>query len=332
MIVNLSQMTNQQLDQTPTFKGLEPVLWAGYEPQTFRPMLKSGATTVTDVWRLEVERKQIYIESNLIATGTQIAFVDTMKQLRSKRMWPGEMTMEYPVAFSYVGRRQGLDWSEYEIVLQKAIIHTEYQDEAKIVGDYNADKRAMTRRTSEAVALTKDNNILGTLSGSEYAVGKDVGIDDKWDNTGANPPDIFGDFAKCMEVLQDQAQRPDSRLEIEMFGLLPLNAKPWLRIPDMVNQQRSTVEKLVAQIWNIEIMFTRNTNYANDGTIGYKGEETITHGVLSTNAFPMMEEEREIGRGGHQVMRQYFGTKTRPYAMGQTTSKNLVSLTDIFTE
>ena len=332
MIANLAQLSKAELDQVPNMKGLEPVTWAGYEPQTYAVHLAAGATTTDNVWRLEVERKQIYIESNLIATGTQIAAVDTMKQLRTKKMWPSDLTLEYPVAFSYVGRRQGIDWSESELVLQKAVLHMEYMDEAKITGDYNANRRAATRRITEATALAKDNNILSVLWNAVYAVGKDVGTEDKWDASGANPPDIFADIAKAIEQLHANTDRPETRLESDMFTLLPLNAKPWLRIPDMVNQQRSTIEKLVSDIWKLDIMFTRNATFANDAVIGYTGEDTITHGVLATNAFPMIEEEREIGRGSHMVMRQYFGTGIRPYEMGQTTSKNLVSLTDIFSD
>ena len=151
MLVSLSQLTQNQLSAPmDNVKGLEPVYWAGYEPQTLGVHLAGGATTVDNVMKLEVQRKQIYIESNLISTGTKIAAVDTMRQLKQKYHWPGDVTVEYPVAFSYIGRRQGVEWSEYEMVLQKAVIHFEYQDEAAIVGDINANKTAVKRKTGES--------------------------------------------------------------------------------------------------------------------------------------------------------------------------------------
>lgn len=309
---------------------LEPELNAGYQAQPIETHMAAGPSSIDNAYHAEVTRKYIYKQSLLLSTGLKIAGIEPMKTLRQVIEWPSELEVEYPLAMWSNSSSQTITWSQVDMLLQKAMLQFTIQDEAKMAGP--RQRQIILRRAAEAFASTIDANILTALWSGAYQVGKDVATNDKWDNTGSNAPDIPGDFATAMGTLMEDCEKPEGQLENGLFALLPIKAVGYMRMPDVINMIKMTTQDWLKEAWSIDIMFTRSATYANDVILGYKGADTIIHGVLTNPPFPLSEIRREHGIGDTHIVRRYFATKILPYAMGQTTSKNLISITDIFSD
>lgn len=309
---------------------LPPIPEAAYEAQPLEVHQAAGPSSVDNAYHAEVIRKYIYKRSTLLSTGLKIAGIEPMRQLREIIEWPSELTAEYPIAMWANVSSQTLTWSQVDLLLQKAMIQFTMQDESKLAG--GRQRQTILRRAAEAFATVIDNNILTTLFNGVYQTGKDVGTNDKWDNSGTNAPDIPGDFADAMGLLLTDAEKAEGELMTGMFALCPIKSIGYLKMPDVINMIKMTTQDWLREQWNLDILFTRNSTYANDVVVGYKGQDTIIHGVLTAPPFPLSEVRREHGVGDTYIIRRYFATKILPYEMGQTTSKNLVSITDIFSD
>lgn len=309
---------------------LEPDYEAAYEAQPLSVHQAAGPAAIDSAFHAEIVRKFIYKQSTLLSTGLKIAGIEPMRSLREVIEWPSALTAEYPLAMWANASAQTVSWSQVDILLQKAMIMFNIQDESKLAGP--RQKQIILRRAAEAFATTIDANILTALWNGVYQVGKDVGTQDKWDNTGNNAPDIPGDYATSIGTLMNDCEKPEGQLENDLFTLIPIKAIGFIRLPDVINMIKMTTQDWLKETWNLSMYFTRSSTYANDVIIGYKGSDTIIHGVLVNPPFPLSEIRREHGVGDTHIVRRYFNTKIMPYEMGQTTSKNLVSITDIFSD
>lgn len=303
---------------------------AAYEAQSFGVHMAAGSSSQDNAYHAEIVRKYIYKESLLLSTGLKIAAIEPMRTLREVFEWPSALEAEYPIAPWANASSQTIEWSQIDLLLQKAMIQFTMQDESKLAGP--RQRQIILRRAAEAFASTIDANILTTLWSGVYQAGKDVGTNDKWDSTGSNAPDIPGDFADAMGVLMTDCEKPEGQLESDLFCLLPIKSIGYIRLPDVINMIKITTQDWLRETWNLDMYFTRSSTYSNDVVIGYKGSDTLIHGVLVNPPFPLSEIRREHGVGDTHIIRRYFATKVIPYEMGQTTSKNLVSITDIFSD
>lgn len=303
---------------------------AAYEAQPLEVHMAKGASSIDNAYHAEIIRKYIYKRSLLLSTGLKIAGIEPMRTLREVIEWPSSLTVDYPIAQWANVASQTITWSQVELLLQKAMIQFTIQDEQKLAGP--RQQQVILRRAAEAFAEAIDSNILTTLWSGVYQVGKDVGTQDKWDNSGTNAPDIPGDFGDAIGVLMTDCEKPEGELEQDLFALMPIKAIGYVRLPDVINMIKITTQDWLKETWNMDMYFTRDSTYANDVVVGYKGIDTIIHGVLVNPPFPLSEIRREYGVGDTHIIRRYFNTKILPYEMGQTTSKNLVSITDIFAD
>lgn len=324
--------------------GIVPDKSIGYVPQSYAIHLAAGMTTWQGVITRESMRKYLYKGTNEISTGLKVCHVETFNTFEAAWMIPRSLTFEYPIPIEAgIPDMQTLTYWGYKMGLRKGGMSTMISDVSRVQNDIKQLERDISRRQTEAIAKAVDDNILPTLFGGSGGVLRDVRTNYKWDGSGSAQPDIIDDIARAQSALIIQSDLDEAEINtMRMKLVLPLIAKPYLNSrysyvmggTTATGITQSGSEKIISQIkaMDIDVFYTRNTYFDNDGMLLYKSPKVAIHGVYGGSEVPLMEQQRIFGEGTRVALWRYFNTKVAPKARGETTNLNIGLITDLFAD
>jgi len=282
------------------------------------------AATSDEIIRKEIVREVIYKEARLLAVGTKVVPEREFGDLDIKISFPEEMAAEYPVPEYVTGELVApLKFVEAKMTLQKAVVRYAISDESLLrqLQDYQA--RFSRRRASEALAKKKDAEILDALkAGAGQTV--TVAAGNEWDTAAGKPAD---DIVKAIGLILDKSNILDTDIR-GMAVIVPTTVYHYLLKLQTIENVMTTVKAWFEQGYGLRFYPTRH--FDDDAIVMVPGEQTAVHGVLRTNLFPLVEEERVKGRGYEYIIRQYFKTLVIPESSTQSTSNRICKISNVY--
>lgn len=279
-------------------QSLEEIIQDSNEPG--RP----GETTTDDVLKENVIAEVVYKESDHIAVGTNILPERNFDQLDIEFAFPSEIDAEYPVGENSIVDRSKVTWREMDISLHQAEARFMITDMARLRGQGNLQNEISTRRAAEALAEEKDLNIMNSLADGapdQNVNTLDRNADEGWDQGGDIESDVIGAWNNIFNYSNINEN------DIQNAHLVvPAAAYAQLHSLQLINNTQQNLRDYIEGSYGLNIHFTRTLT--EDALLVVGGEETGIHGVLDTNEIPMVEEERQLGRGTDYLTRQFFNT------------------------
>lgn len=312
--------------------------------------MNRGDTTRDQVLKEELIRQLLYTESGSLSVGTDIIGSQTMDQKGVKFAYPGEMTAEYPVSMDTQTGRQRLEWSEFSIDLHRANVRYGISDGAKLEGMGEVQMDRTRRRASEALARRKDENILGTLAGGAFS--ENEKSDDPWDldesNGGRDMVNALWEMWKDIVV-----NAPVNSMDtFDMAVVLPAEVYVEINKLEMINNIQQRMRDYLGQAFGFQIYPTKlgfhdddqPEKYDGPGTADHSnftpqdtaimlqaGSDTALHGELSAETassrnVPLVEQERQFGKGEQYVVSQWFNTAVMEHESGEAGKSPRISV------
>lgn len=292
-----------------------------------------GDITRDEVLKQELLRRIVYTSSGELSVGTELVPVQQMNQLGLAFDMPGETSADYPVSNDTQGERRYIEWTEFDIRLEKAIARYFVSDGAKLEGMIGPHMDAMARRTSEALARRKDENILGRLATAAPSE-NELNADEPWtdyDPDGTNNADIQEDLRRMWERILLEA--PLSNLDVNnMAVVLPARAYVQLNRQELINNIQQQVRDHLAGTFNFTFyphkvgmhhddrsLELHGVNLQDKVIMLIPGEDTAVHGELSQQAaaaanVPLVEGPvREAQKGEDYFITQWFETNVMEF-------------------
>lgn len=264
-----------------------------------------GETTSDDVMKRRVIREVIYRESDLISVGTDVLPERDFGQLDIEFQFPSEINAEYPVGENSIVDRSKVTWREMDISLHQAEARFMITDMARLREQDSMQNEISTQRASEAIAEEKDANILNTLHAggpSQNNITLDRTSDEGWDQPNAN---IEGNVVQAWNNIFAHSNVSESDIE-DSYLIAPAPVHADLHTLQLINNVQQNLRDYLEESYGLNIRFTRTLT--SDAILAVGGEETGVHGVLETDEIPMVETERQMGRGTDTLTRQFFNT------------------------
>lgn len=266
-----------------------------------------GETTSDDVLKRNIAKQVIYHQSDLIAVGTDIIPERQFGSLDVNFNYPGSIDGEYPVHENSVVDRERVTWSDFDLELEQAEARFMLTDIARLREEGQLQNEMSTRRAAEAIAKLKDDNILTTLSsGAPTATTTTLtrASDEGWDQSSGDPEaDIMAVWNNIFEnsnVNENDIQRT--------YVVAPSKVYAQLNSLQLINNVQQRIRDYLGEAYGIELRFSRLLDDDNDALICVSGEQTAIHGVLNTDQIPLVETQREFGRGEDTLIKQFFNT------------------------
>lgn len=310
--------------------------------------MNHGDTTRDQVLKEELIRQLLYTESGSLSVGTEIIGSQTMDQRGVEFAYPGEMSAEYPVEMDTQSGRQRLEWSEFSIKLHRANVRYGISDGAKLEGMGEVQMDRTRRRASEALARRKDENILGTLAGGAFS--ENEGTHDPWNldesNGGMDMVDAIWQMWKDIVV-----NAPVNSMDtFDMALILPAEVYVEINKLEMINNIQQRMRDYLGQAFGFQIYPTKlgfhdddqpekydgpstTTNYVPQDTaiMLQAGSDTALHGELSASTaaarnVPLVEQERQFGKGEQYVVSQWFNTAVMEHETGESGKSPRISV------
>lgn len=281
-------------------KTLEEIMQDGYNAPG-----GSGETTTDDVLKTEVIREVVYRQTDHIAIGTDILPERNFDDLDITFAFPSQIDAEYPVGENSVVDREKVLWEEMDMSLLQAEARFMITDMARLRGQGNVQNEVSTRRAAEALAEQKDNNILNTLTAgapTQNNVTNDTASSEAWDQSNGDPENdinqAWNNIFAYSNVRENDLNRSHLVVPAEVFAELSSL--------QMINNVQQNVRDYIEDSLGLQIHFSRHLG--TDGVLAVGGEETGVHGVLDTDEIPLVEQQREFGRGTDYLTKQFFNT------------------------
>lgn len=323
--------------------GVESDPEACYFPQPYSSHLAAGSTTIDGAIVREIYRKLWYQATRNATIGLNVVYTENSNTLEMGWLKPNELEFEYPLPIeSGIGNIQTLTYWGYGMGLKlgsMSLYITDASMASNQIGQFRTD---FMKRQSEAVALEVDDNILAELFSASFGTLHDVVTDGKWDGSAADEPDFVQDFGQAHSTLLTNTRKPVGELGDKKYVVAPLTLKPFLAIKPGITQGGTTAAspavitegKVGAALSaeGFEIYFTRNATFDNDALVTYRGADTCIHGTFSGGEIPLMEQERWRGQGTIVTWKRLFNTQFVPSLEGDSTSRNVGLITDIYSD
>jgi len=273
-------------------------------------MVDYGQQLVDANIKKELIRKIIYHGADLLSVGIKVAPTTNLDVLDVKFNYPSSMTGQYPVADDAIAPREKITWSQFTLALQKAQIHYFITDSAKLRAVTGTQNVINARKSSEALALLKDDEILTVL----YAgAGGSVTAGAKWTSASC---DIEADIVNAWNGILDNSNV--NTQEIQNLALIvPTAAFAKVKTLKLIGNVQQTIEKYIGQSFGITVYPSRTTKLgaaaSTDALLMVPGDLTARHGVLSpaaaaTAGVPLVERERVMGAGDDYLVTQWYKT------------------------
>lgn len=264
-----------------------------------------GETTSDDVMKRRVIREVVYRESDLISVGTEILPERDFGQLDIEFQFPSEINAEYPVGENSIVDRSKVTWREMDVSLHQAEARFMITDMARLREQDAMQNEISTQRAAEALADEKDSNILWTLhagSPSQNTISLDRTSDEGWDQANSN---IEGNVVQAWNNIFDHSNVSENDIQ-DSYLVVPSSVYGDLHTLQLINNVQQNLRDYLEDSYGMNIRFSRTLD--TDAILAVGGEETGVHGVLETDEIPMVEEERQMGRGTDVLTRQFFNT------------------------
>lgn len=283
---------------------------------------QKGDITRDEVLKRELLRQIIYTSTGQLSVGSRLAPTQQMNQLGLEFAMPGETTADYPVSNDTKGERRYIDWTEFKIRLERAQARYFVSDGAKLEGMIGPHMDAMARRTSEALARRKDENILGRIANGAPSENSDS-AGTAWDQ---DVNVMIDELRKMWEWIVLNA--PLNSLDvIDMTVVLPARVYTMLSELELINNVQQRVEENLAETFNFTFVPHKVGMHDDDQSLDQygvnlqdvaimllPGEDTAVHGELSQSAaaaanVPLVEgPERDPQGGEDYFISQWFET------------------------
>lgn len=260
--------------------------------------------------------------SNLLTEGLELVVTERMDDLEAKFATHERGEADYPVAEGAIGGRQSLTWNKYDMSIEPAEFVFAVSDQAKIRGEQVIQQRAGMREAARAIAAKRRRNIINTLYAGAYsnnAVTKTA----VWTGTSADVMlDLAGMYSNILTYAEDL---PLAMIQGGFYILIPAPVAGFIKDFRDASTPGLSHEKQVKEAFNVKFVPTRAFHASlTAGTLDYgvgdgalciiKSEQVAIHGMLQGGIIPLVETQREIGRGQVWVIRDFFGTKVVPSA------------------
>ncbi len=283
-----------------------------------------GVTTSDDVIRREVIKQLIYKRADFISTGTKVIGTDTFDNLDIKYSFPTDAAVEYPVPEGSGSDLQKVTWSNFGFTLRRAEGRFKITDEATIHGVGRVQWQTGIRRIGEAMAKTKDTNILSTL---DSGAGTSTAASAAWAT--ATAAQISTDVTAAINGIVGAHGVADTDIS-RISMILPIQA--WTGLMRILEIEGSKVSMLnwIRDSFGIEILPTKY--FTTTALALIRGSDTAIHGVLNApRDVPLVEQKRQEGVGLEYIVRQYFATTIVPEDGSSTTTNRIYKITGIAT-
>lgn len=277
----------------------------------------------------ELIRKIIYHQSDLISVGTKVVDTVNMDALDVKFNYPSDMSGVYPLADDAVADREKVVWSEFTGALRKAQIHYMLLDSAKLRTVAGTQANINVKKSAEALAKLKDNEIMEVLYAGAGATAVTAGA--KWNTTTSDAEkDVVSAWTKILDESNVNA------IELKKMALIvPTDAVEGLKTLTLINNIQRSVEDYLGTNYGINIFMTRSTKLgasnSTDALLMVMGGMTAQHLVLSPRAagragVPLVESERVMGLGNDYLITQWYKTVVIEDGAGDNTNYRICKI------
>jgi hypothetical protein len=281
-----------------------------------------GESTEDQVYRKQIVRELLYRQAGNLSVGNQIVGNTTFDTLDVQFNFPGEMSAEYPVAQDSSTSRQRITWEEFDMTLRRGQTRYFIADSAKLRGVDDMQFEMTQERAGEAMARRKDENILGTLADGATSENTDSTAD--WTQDSTDVVDQMHDMWTDILV-----NAPINNMNISNFSVvLPVEVWAETNQVELINNVQQQLQEYLGQTFGFSIYPTKLGMHEDDQVdmqdtafMMIPGQETAIHGVLSEDAanaegVPLVEEERQTGKGDEYVVNQWFNTSVMEHESG----------------
>lgn len=282
-----------------------------------------GQSTEDHIYRKQIVRELLYRQAGNLSVGTQIVGNTEFDTLDVQFNFPGEMSAEYPVAQDSSSSRNRITWEEFDMTLRRGQTRYFIADSAKLRGVDDLQFEMTQERAGEAMARRKDENILGTLKDGATA-----------ENTDSNAPDWTADSTDIVSELHNMwtdilVNAPINNMNINNFAVvMPVEVWAETNQVELINNVQQQLQEYLGQTFGFSMFPTKlglheddKVNMQDTSFMMIPGQETALHGILSESAasaegVPLVEEERQTGKGDEYVVNQWFNTQVMEHESG----------------
>lgn len=278
-----------------------------------------GDTTRDQVLKEEIVREILYTESGSISVGTELVDVQEMPRRKVSFTYPGEMSATYPVAPDTVADKQRITWEEFSLDLQRGHIRYGIADETKLAGMADLQMDTTQERASEALARQKDAEILSTLRDGAYSENVETYGSSHWNSEDFSQSELIdGLFDLWRKII---INAPVQSLDTFNMGVvLPAEVYTEVNKLELVNNVQQQIEDYLGRAFGFSIYPHKVGMHPDDpvdlqdtAIMVIPGSDTAIHGELSAETasaqgVPLVESQREFGKGEDYLVSQWFGT------------------------
>lgn len=296
-----------------------------------------GQTTEDQVYRKQIVRELLYKQAGNLSVGTQIVGETMFDTLDVKFSYPSEMSAEYPVGQDADASNDRITWQDFDMTLRRGQSRYFIADSAKLRGVDQIQTEMTQDRSGEAMARRKDENILGTLADGAYTE-NDEDVTNPWTDDNVDVVDEL--HAMWTDILTNA---PINNTDIENFAVvLPIEVWTEINALELINNVQQQIQDYLGQTYGFSIYPTKVGMHEDDqidlqdtAIMMIPGDDTAIHGVLSEDAandagVPLVEEERQQGKGEQYTVSQWFNTKVLEHeSSGGDTTPRIATRTSI---
>lgn len=296
-----------------------------------------GDHTRDEVLKQDLIREIIYANAGAMSVGTELIPTRQMTSKSIQFEYPGSTTAEYPVAPDTLADRQRFTWKEFKMRLQRAQTRYFISDDAKLSGMADIQAQRAATEASRALAMRKDENILGTLLGGAYDE-NESDASGHWNTPGTGGIDedeLIDDlWAMWEEIL---VNTPLETAETGTLAVvLPVRVYTQLNRLKLINNIQQRTEDYLSQTFNFQFYPTKlhmhednqleeqyDVSTEDTALMVMTGENTAVHGELSEQfassvGVPLTEgPNREFGLGEDYLITQWYNTGIMEHETGK---------------
>lgn len=298
--------------------------------------VQTGPSTSPISFQKAIVKNILYKEADRIAeVGSRIG-QQKMTDLAAKFTFPGSIRVRYPFPEGTRGPRSHVEWAEFDLTIDKAVVDFMITDEATIRGQNQLQARMSMRRAAEAIAYQKEYNILETLYGGVSSSTPDmtVAAATYWDAWTSADRDIATDITQGIAAILKNSNISTAEIR-GMTLIVPARVYPAFLQHIQVENVVTNLERHLANAFGLKILPSHNVHIdmksseTENGSLGsitgadancyalliVDGASTAIHGVLGNVGIPLVERERIQGVGYNYSVTQYFGTGIVPESL-----------------